>query len=105
MLVRDQIKSRFSRGQQKALASALLIAQTTHLKKSEIEPIILLDDPASEFDSATLSRLLRDIYSTNNQMWITSVEPKLPALIDELSLSPTDYAVFHVEHGNFLKMV
>ncbi len=105
LLFRDRIKDRFSRGQQKALASALLIAQTTHLKKSGIVPIILLDDPASEFDSATLSRLLRDIYNTNNQMWITSVEPKLPAWIDELSLSQTDYTVFHVEHGKFQKMV
>jgi len=101
----DRVRDRFSRGQQKALAYAMLVAQADHLKHNNIEPLILLDDPASELDEITLSLVFERVYGGSGQLWITSVEPESPSWIEGLSLEGSEYNVFHVKHGKFLKMV
>ncbi|MBE9549866.1 MAG: DNA replication/repair protein RecF [Proteobacteria bacterium] len=105
MSAKDRVRDRFSRGQQKALAYAMLVAQVDHLKQNKIEPLILLDDPASELDETTLSLLFQRVYKGSGQLWVTSVEPDPPLWISGLSLKGPEYSVFHVKHGKFLKMV
>jgi len=90
-----------SRGQQKALSCAMLVAQAEHLLKSHLEPIFLLDDPESEFDGGALARLFGRVSRHNKQIWITSVSAELP----ERPGLANNYAVFHVKHGRFRKMV
>ncbi len=102
---RDKVKDRFSRGQQKALACAMLVAQIEHLQENKIEPLVLLDDPASELDSETLSCLFKRVCSSGSQLWITSVAPDLPAWLGDLKNNKPDHAVFHVKHGKVSKML
>ncbi len=90
-----------SRGQQKALSCAMLLAQAEHLVKNQIEPIFLLDDPESEFDGVVLGRLLQRVCKHNQQVWVTSVSGDLPQRFKQIK----DYAVFHVKHGKFEKML
>ncbi len=90
-----------SRGQQKMLACALLFAQAEHLINNSIEPIFLLDDPASELDGKSLEQLLKRVCRYNSQVWITAVVADLP---QQFEMSK-DCAVFHVKHGKFQKML
>ncbi len=90
-----------SRGQQKALACTMLLAQAEHLIKNQIDPILLLDDPESEFDKDVLGRLLQRVCKHNQQVWITSVSADLPQRFGQTK----DCAVFHVKHGKFQKML
>ena len=90
-----------SRGEQKALACAMLFAQAEHLLSNNIEPVYLLDDLESEFDKDTLARLLKRIHKPGNQVWITSVAEDLPQRFNQTK----DCAVFHVKHGKFQKML
>ncbi|MCF6262675.1 MAG: DNA replication/repair protein RecF [Xanthomonadales bacterium] len=102
---RDKVKDRFSRGQQKALACAMLVAQIEHLQENKIEPLLLLDDPASELDGDTLSCLFKRVCAGSSQLWITSVAPELPTWLGDIANHKSDYAVFHVKHGKVSKML
>ncbi len=88
-----QARKLVSRGQQKLLACALILAATevvqTHLEK----PLLLLvDDPAAELDSESLVRLMDCVANLGCQVIATTLEPER-ALFHE---APT---LFHVEHG------
>jgi len=88
-----------SRGQQKVLAGALLLAQAAYLRKSRgRQCLLLLDDLAAELDAGHLGRFLELVRETEAQVFITSVEKaRLPAW-DEARR-------FHVEHGKIAKWV
>jgi len=78
-----------SRGQQKLLALALLLAQLVLLERgSGPAPVLLLDDPVSELDGAHLDTVLSWLEAQAFQTWVTATEP--PGL---------SCRVFHVEHG------
>ena len=52
------VKDRISRGQQKLLAAALLIAQIKLFPEgSPVQPTLLLDDPAAELDDYLLAQV------------------------------------------------
>jgi DNA replication and repair protein RecF len=70
ILARDLV----SRGQQKLLASALLLAQLELLTaNSSARPLLLLDDPAAELDSTHLSALMDQIREQPVQLVVTAL--------------------------------
>ena len=74
-------RNRVSRGQQKLLASATVLAQMRLLESNdELPRILLLDDPAAELDRMHLDRLLGVVTSQDLQLLITSLEPELVGL-------------------------
>ena len=82
-----------SRGQQKLLASAMILAATETAQQALQRPLLLLlDDPAAELDARSLERLMGAVSALGCQVVATSLEP------GDLS-TPPGAAVFHVEHG------
>lgn len=97
-LVCDGVAARvvLSRGEQKAFAAALLLAQTLLLLEDGVKPVLLLDDLVSEFDAEHFQIVLDKFIETGCQAWLTGTErPMLK--------SP--HALFHVEQGKVNKMV
>jgi DNA replication and repair protein RecF len=92
-------KNRVSRGQQKMLASALLLGQLDVLKNTlTTDRILLVDDPAAELDQVYLQRLMAAIQKRDIQLLITALAPEIAGLSG-------DFARFHVEQGNVSKVV
>ena len=94
-LVREQA----SRGQQKLVAAALTLAQTTLLAQQlERTPVLLVDDPAAELAHPLLDRFLSQLWEAPAQLLITGLDPK--------ALPPDPgHPVFHVEQGNVHRVV
>lgn len=86
-------KDRVSRGQQKLVAAALMLAQ---LEIQEAErpgrSALLLDDPAAELDSDNLARLMALVRDVPAQLWVTSLKPEIEDFV------PAG-RVFHVKQG------
>jgi len=73
-------KDHVSRGQQKLLAAALLIAQIKLFPNdAEIRPTLLLDDPAAELDQERLGALIHEIANPGHQLIVTSLQPEFAA--------------------------
>jgi DNA replication and repair protein RecF len=88
-----QARKLVSRGQQKLLASAMILAATDTAQTALERPLLLLlDDPAAELDADSLGRLLGAVRGLGCQVVASSLEK------DSLDI-PTGTAVFHVEHG------
>ena len=87
-------KDRVSRGQQKLIAAALMLAQ---LEIQEAErpgrSALLLDDPAAELDPENLGRLMTLVRQVPAQLWVTSLSPEIARFVD-------DGRLFHVERGD-----
>jgi DNA replication and repair protein RecF len=82
-----------SRGQQKLLSCAMIIAATETAQTALERPLLLLlDDPGAELDRDSLARLMRCVVSLGSQVIATSLDP-------ETALFPTPAKAFHVEHG------
>ena len=82
-----------SRGQQKLVAAALVLAQLGQLRERQsTAPTLLLDDPAAELDSQRLEGLVDLVRSLDCQLVITSLAP-------DLRLFGHPERVFHVEQG------
>jgi len=92
-------KKHVSRGQQKLLASALILAQIELRAEASPSPVcLLLDDPAAELDADNLGKLLRVIERMPAQIVVTSlVEPTFAQL-------PVGRS-FHVEQGKFRQVI
>jgi DNA replication and repair protein RecF len=92
-------RDRVSRGQQKMLASALILAQV-ELRASigTNRPCLLLDDPAAELDVDNLGRLLGVINEIPAQIVATSVTN---SGLKGMKLG----RMFHVEQGDFAPML
>ena len=88
-----QARRLVSRGQQKLLASAMILAATATAQAVLAQPLLLLlDDPAAELDKNSLERLMARVEELESQVIVTSLE--------RAALSfPQAPAVFHVEHG------
>ncbi len=88
-----QARKLVSRGQQKLLASAMILAATETAQSALERPLLLLlDDPAAELDGDSLARLLDAVAGLGCQVVATSLEK---TALDV----PIGAAVFHVEHG------
>src|SRR5271156_3707980 len=75
------VKDRISRGQQKLLAAALLLAQIRMFPaESPVRPSLLLDDPAAELDNKRLAALINEIGSQAVQLIVTALHPEFSSL-------------------------
>jgi DNA replication and repair protein RecF len=75
------VKDRISRGQQKLLAAALLLAQVRMFPvDSPVQPSLLLDDPAAELDNERLAGLIAEVGSQSVQLIVTALHPEFSAL-------------------------
>jgi DNA replication and repair protein RecF len=74
------VRDRISRGQQKLLAAALLIAQLKLFPAdSPVQPTLLLDDPAAELDDERLAGLIREVSSQSVQLIVTTLHGEFRA--------------------------
>jgi DNA replication and repair protein RecF len=74
------VKDRISRGQQKLLAAALLIAQIKLFPEgSPVQPTLLLDDPAAELDDERLGNLIAEVSSQAVQLIVTTLHGEFSA--------------------------
>ena len=88
-----QARKLVSRGQQKLLASAMILAATETAQAALEKPLLLLlDDPAAELDADSVSRLMAAVTALGSQVVVTTLQP------DVLTFAETP-ALFHVEHG------
>lgn len=86
-------KDQVSRGQQKLVAAALMLAQLEIQEQHRPgRSALLLDDPAAELDRENLARLMAIVQGLPAQLWVTSLRPEIPGL-------PAGARVFHVEQG------
>jgi len=82
-----------SRGQQKLLACAMILAAAETAQTALERPLLLLlDDPGAELDRDALARLMHRVVGLGSQVIATSLEPETP-------LFPAAAKTFHVEHG------
>jgi DNA replication and repair protein RecF len=82
-----------SRGQQKLVASALVLALLGRLREQEgPPPTLLLDDPAAELDVQRLGRLVDLVTELRCQLILTSLDP------DSRIFGRPEH-MFHVEQG------
>lgn len=92
-------KKLVSRGQQKLLASSLVLAGTEVVQTALERPMLLLvDDPAAELDSGSLARLMAVVNRLGCQVVAT-------ALVPNDTLFDVEPAVFHVERGVLTRAV
>jgi DNA replication and repair protein RecF len=85
-------RDRLSRGQEKLVAIAMVLAQLNCLARFDCHPALLVDDPAAELDARHLAGLMETLMELPNQRFITSLD------VASLEL-PTQMATFHVERG------
>jgi DNA replication and repair protein RecF len=82
-----------SRGQQKLVATAMVLAQLKMLgERMALVPTLLLDDPAAELDAEKLARFVEQVKSLHCQLVLTSLNAA------DGSFGPPD-RTFHVEQG------
>jgi DNA replication and repair protein RecF len=85
-----------SRGQQKMLIFALLLAQGVLLyQQTSRRCLFLIDDLPSELDSQSISSVASVLFGIDAQVFVTAIEPT------ELlkSFEKKEVKLFHVEHG------
>lgn len=74
------VKDRISRGQQKLLAAALLMAQLNLFpEQAPIRPTLLLDDPAAELDDEHLASLIQEVSAQSVQLVVTTLHGEFSA--------------------------
>ncbi len=92
------VKDRISRGQQKLLAAALLLAQLKLFPAgAPARPSLLLDDPGAELDQMHLGTLIEEIRSQAVQMLVTTLQ-------DEFSAFGKPGRCFKIEAGSVKHM-
>ena len=98
-LIYDERQARklVSRGQQKLLACAMILAATETAQAALERPLLLLlDDPAAELDEGSLQRLMAGVRKLGCQVIATSLQAD-PAIFGG------EGTVFHVEHGELAR--
>lgn len=88
-------QERISRGQQKVLAGALILAQLAeYTRRTGRRATLLADDVSAELDPAYLERFLALATGGGHQLFLTAIRPEnLPSAIVSAARG------FHVEHG------
>lgn len=88
-----QARRLVSRGQQKLLASALVLAATGVVQSHVGRPLLLLlDDPSAELDADALGRLMDKIIALGSQVIATALDARAVGF-------PEPPRLFHVEQG------
>ena len=89
------IAHHYSRGQQKTLVCALILAQTRLIAAdSGTAPIILIDDIAAELDHTRQQKLLQFLAESDSQLYITHIDGDL-----ELPPALADHQRLHIDAG------
>ena len=92
-------RHRLSRGQQKLLGAAMVLAQAECVQSATGKrPILLVDEPAAELDPRHLAGLVDGIVESGSQVFIT-------ALADAALPVSDSHARFHVERGEVTALV
>lgn len=94
------LKHILSRGQQKLIICAMILAQGMLLSEQDNSGLIyLVDDLPSELDLESRKKLIYLLAQQNTQIFITAIEqePIYDVICDE---TDTPMKVFHVEHGH-----
>ena len=93
-------QDRISRGQEKVLAGALLLAQTAIYRELTGQPCtLLLDDLAAELDTGYLSRFMDMVEDTGAQTHITTIKEAPTSIIQRTA------RMFHVKQGKISEMI
>jgi len=88
-----QARKLVSRGQQKLLACAMILAATEVVQAHLEQPLLLLlDDPVAELDSASLTNLMERIEGLACQVIATTLDA-------DIAFFRQPPRLFHVEHG------
>lgn len=94
-------RDRISRGQQKLVASSLLLGQLRCDAEQGSElAALLVDDPAAELDAANLERFLQEVLTLPAQLFVTALDPRNPSI----AALPAGH-MFHVEHGVLTRLL
>lgn len=98
------VKHFLSRGQQKLLICAMIIAQGQLLAKHANKGLIyLVDDLPAELDLVSRQKLIALLARQSTQIFITAIESK--SICDFITdQSDVPIKVFHVEHGKIVDM-
>ena len=88
-------KDRLSRGEQKAMTAALVMAQAQMICQNGEKPILLLDDLSSEFDEIHFYRVLNAGVELGVQILLTGTD-----MTPAIKSCESPYSVFHVKHGD-----
>ncbi len=89
-------KDRLSRGQQKILATSLLLTHAAlYQRRHNQSALILVDDLPSELDQRKRDLFLEALLINEFQAFITAISP------DDLTPDIKNSVRFHVEHGTF----
>lgn len=88
----ERSRWRASQGQLKLLGSALVVSQCHVTGAADQSMVLLIDEPAADLDSERLREFMGALSATQAQLFI--------AAIDAESLGfPSEFRLFHVEHG------
>jgi DNA replication and repair protein RecF len=87
-------KERLSRGEQKAMTAAMIMAQAQLISDAGERPLLMLDDLSSELDETHLARVLNAGLELEAQVWLTGTD-----LSSAVAACETSYTMFHVEQG------
>lgn len=88
-------RERLSRGQQKLLVSALILAQASLLTASTGRSgTVLIDDISAELDEKHCARLMQALLKTGAQLVVTAISPAQLPVIEAAGRK-----MFHVERG------
>lgn len=88
------LEDRISRGQQKLLIAAMVLAQCELYRvRHGVAPILLVDDFSAELSQTSQARLLQQLEAYSGQKIVAALE------YGDLFKSSTNHSVFHVEHG------
>jgi DNA replication and repair protein RecF len=88
-------KERLSRGEQKAMTAAMMMAQAQLIGDAGEKPVLLLDDLASELDGEHLDKVLQAGLDLGSQILLTGTD-----LSGIAASCESPYTMFHVEHGS-----
>lgn len=89
------IAHHYSRGQQKTLMAALILAQSQHIARHFGQhPIMLVDDISAELDPARRHMLLDFLIASGAQIFITQIRDHSPLAI------PCAHRRYRIDHGH-----
>ncbi len=91
-------KDRLSRGEQKAMTSAMVLAQAQMIAETGNPPVLMLDDLSSELDEEHVVKVLRSGLALGVQVWLTGTSLS-PSISNNPEVTDAGFAMFHVEHG------
>lgn len=99
------LRHNLSRGQQKLLICAMILAQGKMLAEQDNAGLIyLVDDLPSELDVLSRQKLVSLFAKQKSQIFITAIEQdSICGLIRDEAAAPVK--VFHVEHGNVADLI